>query len=427
MIVALFGILLGVLSLGLLASPWPFLAPLALLGLAGLAVLLRRPAWGAVGLLALVPFEDLVSEGALSLPKLVGGAMLAALTLRLVVRRTPLRDLRSNLWRLLVLFLLCTALSLLYSERPAASLGNLRELFIGMALLPITLLALRDFDLFWLCRLVVLGVATTCLLSLLTKSHEVGGRAIGLLSDANYFALLIAVALPLAILLLLHERQPVVRLLWVLCLVLLGIGLVKTDSRSGLIVAVATLLIGLWHHRPRLRLQRIASLSSLGEGINPQEDPSLGRRASYVVVGEAMIAAKPWFGSGPGTFPYHYAQTGYASAYSMGLEAPDLYRRAHNTYLELFSEFGVPGGLLFLGLLAKALYNYYQAGALRTRRGQGRQADLAAHLGLSLLTVGLFMAFLSIPNHKYFWALLALSSIVRDAAERAPAATGGPA
>ena len=456
MIVALFGILLGVLSLGLLASPWPFLAPLALLGLAGLAVLLRRPAWGAVGLLALVPFEDLVSEGALSLPKLVGGAMLAALALRLVVRRTPLRDLRSNLWRLLVLFLLCTALSLLYSERPAASLGNLRALCIGMALLPITLLALRDFDLFWLCRLVVLGVATTCLLSLLTKSHEVGGRAIGLLSDANYFALLIAVALPLAILLLLHERQPVVRLLWVLCLVLLGIGLVKTDSRSGLIVAVATLLIGLWHHRPRLRqvrprhfgfillgaavllatavivlpdayLQRIASLSSLGEGINPQEDPSLGRRASYVVVGEAMIAAKPWFGSGPGTFPYHYAQTGYASAYSMGLEAPDLYRRAHNTYLELFSEFGVPGGLLFLGLLAKALYNYYQAGALRTRRGQGRQADLAAHLGLSLLTVGLFMAFLSIPNHKYFWAPLALSSIVRDAAERAPAATGGPA
>ncbi|WP_437179418.1 O-antigen ligase family protein [Pseudomonas oryzihabitans] len=409
-----------------------------------------------MGLLALVPFEDLVSEGAVSAPKLIGGAMLAVLALRLVVRQTPLRDLRSNLWRLLVLFLICTALSLIYSERPDASVGNLRELFIGMALFPITLLALRDFDLFWLCRLVVLGVATTCLLSLLTKGHEVGGRAIGLLSDANYFALLIAVALPLAILLLLHERQPVLRLLWILCLVLLGIGLVKTDSRSGLIVAVATLLIGLWHHRPRLRrvrprhlgfillgaalalttavtvlpdayLERIASLSSLGEGINPQEDPSLGRRASYVVVGEAMIAAKPWFGTGPGTFPYHYAQTGYASAYSMGLKVPDLYRRAHNTYLELFSEFGVPAGLLFVGLIGKALYNCYRAGALRGRQGQGRQADLAVHLGLSLLAVALFMAFLSIPNHKYFWALLALSSILRDSATRAPAATGASA
>lgn len=447
MTLVLFGTLLGLLSIGLLASPWPFLAPLALLGLAGLAVLLRRPALGAMGLLAMVPFEDLVSEGSYSAPKLVGGAMLAILALRLLLRQSPFHDLRSNLWRLLILFLLCTALSLVYSERPDASLGNLRELFIGMVLFPIVLLTLREFDLFWLCRLVVLGVATTCLLSLLSKNHEVGGRAIGLLRDANYFALLIAVALPLSALLILQERRAGARLLWLFSLPLLGTGLVKTDSRSGLLVVVVVALIGLWHHRSRLGwlrpkhfgflvlgfalllptlvavlpstyLERIATLSSLGEGIDPQEDPSLGRRASYVTVGEAMITAKPWFGSGPGTFPYHYATTGYASAYSAGLEVPDLFRRAHNTYLEVFSEFGVPAGLLFVGMIVLALYNFHRAGRLWSAQGQQRRGDLAVHLGLSLLVVSLFMAFLSIPNHKYFWALMALSSVVRDQAER---------
>lgn len=455
MTVVLFGTLLGLLSLGLLASPWPFLAPLALFGLAGLALLLRRPALGSVALLAMVPFEDLVSESSYSAPKLVGGAMLAILILRLVLRQSPLRDLRSNLWRLLILFLLCTALSLLYSERPDASLGNLRELFIGMLLFPIALLTLREFDLFWLCRLVAFGVATTCLLSLLSKSHEVGGRAIGLLSDANYFALLIAVAIPLAALLLLHERHTSAKLVWLLSLVLLCTGLVKTDSRSGLLVATLAALIGLWHHRHRLGwlrpkhfgfvvlggaillptmvavlpasyLERIATLSSLGEGINPQEDPSLGRRASYITVGEAMIAAKPWFGSGPGTFPYHYATTGYATAFSIGLEVPELFRRAHNTYLEIFSEFGVPAGLLFVGMIVMALNNFRCASRAWSAQGQQRLGDLAMHLGLSLLVVSLFMAFLSIPNHKYFWALLALSGVVRDQAERQASQAGQP-
>jgi hypothetical protein len=49
--------LLGLVCIALLASPYPFLAPGAVLGLVGFAVLYRKPTWGLLGIAALVPFE----------------------------------------------------------------------------------------------------------------------------------------------------------------------------------------------------------------------------------------------------------------------------------------------------------------------------------------------------------------------------------
>ncbi|MCP6133492.1 hypothetical protein NL393_30390, partial [Klebsiella pneumoniae] len=45
--------------LGLLASPYPYLAPAGVLGLAGALVLYRKPAWGLLAIAALVPLEGL--------------------------------------------------------------------------------------------------------------------------------------------------------------------------------------------------------------------------------------------------------------------------------------------------------------------------------------------------------------------------------
>ncbi len=61
---------------------------------------------------------------------------------------------------------------------------------------------------------------------------------------------------------------------------------------------------------------RIQSLSILSAGASAHQDESLGRRASYIVVGSQMIRENPILGSGPGTFPLHYAPTGYAKAFS---------------------------------------------------------------------------------------------------------------
>ena len=128
-----------------------------------------------------------------------------------------------------------------------------------------------------------------------------------------------------------------------------------------------------------------------------------------------------------GTFPIHYAQTGFASSFSENMNEPDLFRRAHNTYLELFSELGIPGGLSFVALMLMGLRNFERARQGFLARGQREQADIATHLGLSLLAMAVFLLFLSAPNHKYLWIFLALSSVLRLQAEDAPVPRPAPA
>ena len=168
---------------------------------------------------------------------------------------------------------------------------------------------------------------------------------------------------------------------------------------------------------PEDYIDRVKSLSMLKSNINTYQDASIGRRASYLLVGREMIGENPLLGAGPGTFPLHYAQSGYAKAFSAELVNPELYRRAHNTYLEIFAEMGIPAGMVFMLLIIAGLGNFRRARQGFLQQQNRPAADLAVHLGLGLLSIALFMLFLSTPNHKYLWMFLALSSVVRQQAE----------
>ncbi|MDR0735659.1 MAG: O-antigen ligase family protein [Zoogloeaceae bacterium] len=443
------GGLMALVCLSLLASPWPYLAPLAIFGIFGLIALFRRPAWGLLGIVALVPFEGVFKESMISGTKLLGASLILVLALQLLLRRLPETRFASNLWRPLALFLFCMFLSTLFTGNLLYSLNNWRELLVGMTLFGITLLVGRDVNPMTLCRLIALGVAITCLNAILSTEYQVEGRAIGLLRDANFFALLIAVALPSAALLVLYAKKMIPRLFWGgVCLILLA-GMVKTDSRSGLLVVLLSCAIGAWQHRdglcrvrprhlgivmlgmailapltlaslPDEYIERVKSLSMLKSSASARHDPSLGRRASYLLVGAEMIRDNPLLGSGPGNFPLRYERTGYAKAFADEIGQIDISRRAHNTYLEIFSEMGIPAGLFFVSLIVLALRNFERARNLWVQKGDREKSDLAAHLGLSMLALSLFLMFLSVPNHKYLWMLLALSSVLRAQAEETP-------
>ena len=135
-----------------------------------------------------------------------------------------------------------------------------------------------------------------------------------------------------------------------------------------------------------------------------------------------MIREDPVFGGGPGTFALRYATTGYAKAFSDSSDSLDIYRRAHNTYLEIFAEMGIPAGLLFLALLLMGWRNFERARRAWLDRGERELADLVVHLGLAFFSMTLFLLFLSVPNHKLLWLLLGLSWVLRQQAE-----SGGPA
>ena len=445
-------LLFGAACLALLASPLPYLAPLVIAGLPGLALLYRRPAWGLLAMVALVPLEGLFADsGGVTASKLLGLALIGLATVQLLLRQLPPERLRSNLWPLLLGFLACYLLSLASSDSPALSLLQLRQLLVGLALFILTVLLCRDLDLLMLARLVVLSVAATCVLALVSAGPRDDGRATGLLTDPNYFALLITFALPLALLLLLRAPRRPQRLLWLLALALLLAGLARSGSRSGLLVLLLTGLLAAWHYRadlkrlaprhfvwPLLALaislplapallsdsfkQRLEALSSLGSGANAQVDTSLARRSSYLVVGGELIRQHPLLGSGPGTFPLHFARSGYAIAFAYRPLPEELFREAHNTYLSMLSEVGLPGGLLFIGLVLLSLRNLQIARRRWLDRGDRQQAALATHLGLSCVALASFLLFLSVPSHKYLWMMFAVASYLRREADAA--ATG---
>lgn len=439
--------LTALLCLGLLASPYPYLAPAGVVGLAAALMLYRRPVWGLLAIAALVPLEGLLKDGQVSAAKLVGIGLVLVLGLQLAVRKMQIERLGSSHWRLLVPFLALCLLSLWTSEDQALSLGYLRELLVGLVVFVITLLLGRDLHLATWARLITISVCITCLFAIFSTRYQEQGRASAML-DPNAFALLISIAVPLALWLAIQARRFPTRLLWGAACLLLLAGMTKTESRSGLVVLFVSLVILLHNYRERLAavrprhlgfamlglaivlplgavlmpegyVERIQSLAQLKAGVNAHQDESLGRRASYLVVGKTMISQNPVLGTGPGTFPLHYASTGFAKAFApVKAKTTDLYRRAHNTYLELVTEVGIPAVLLFVGMIVLALHNFWKARAAWRRSGNLDRADLMTHLTVSMLAIGMFLMFLSAPSHKLLWMMLALSSVLARQAEQ---------
>lgn len=439
--------LVALVCLGLLASPYPFLAPGGVIALAGALVLYRKPAWGLLAIVALVPLEGILKDSLMSGAKLVGIGMILILSLQLAVGQLPGERLRSNYWRLLIPFMVLYLMSLWTSDNLGLSMAHMRELMVGLVVFGITLMVGRDLNLAALARVVTLGVCVTCLFAMFSTKYQEQGRASALL-DPNNFALLITVAMPMGLWLAFKTRQPLLKLFWVGCCILLLAGMTKTESRSGIVVLLISLAIVIYNYRvqvarirprhlgfamlglaiilplgaammPKGYLERIQSLMQLKSGVNAHKDESLGRRSSYLVVGKEMVSHSPVLGTGPGTFPLHYAATGFAKAFSpFGSKTSELFRRAHNTYLEILSETGLPAGLLFIGMIVLALRNFWHARTRWLAAGEQDKADMMTHMTMTMLAMGLFLMFLSAPNHKYLWMLLALSSVaVRHATE----------
>jgi hypothetical protein len=75
---------------------------------------------------------------------------------------------------------------------------------------------------------------------------------------------------------------------------------------------------------------------------------------------------------------------------------------------------------LFVGMLGLGMYNLVRARQAWMLRRDWEQTDLITHLGISYLSLTLFLMFLSAPNHKYLWIMLALTWVLRLKAEERP-------
>jgi putative inorganic carbon (hco3(-)) transporter len=254
----------------------------------------------------------------------------------------------------------------------------------------------------------------------------------GPLAQNNRYAQIMLVLVPLGILRFMAEREPWRRAAAATATALITAGVVLTYSRGaavGLAVAlvamaglryvklrtflvVAVLVVAVVAAIPqyRTRLQTLTEVSDLaGEDDGSRGvGTSIAGRATENVAAFYAFAEHPLLGVGPGLFGTVYGD--YAERVEgdfRNVKATP--REAHNLYLGVAAENGVPGLVCLGGVFVVTLRELARA----RRRCLERRPDLAALAGAFLISVVAYMAsavFLHFAFIRYFWVLMALAA-----------------
>jgi hypothetical protein len=141
-------------------------------------------------------------------------------------------------------------------------------------------------------------------------------------------------------------------------------------------------------------LERLMALA------NWSQDPTLYRRAAYLVVGADLLHQSPMWGVGPGNFPLYFV----GDEYRFLPGRPPVPRELHNTYLDVAVETGLIGFVLFASVIARSV-----AGTLRAWRS--RTALSSAGMAITAAWVALLVASFFMPNKdlRYLWLLVGAS------------------
>jgi O-antigen ligase len=237
------------------------------------------------------------------------------------------------------------------------------------------------------------------------------------LYEPNYFAANLALIIPVAVSLALTQRRPGHRALWLGGAGVLALSLVLTGSRGGFLGLLIAAAVFVYRRRGMaaalglVTVLIVAALpTTLGERAlstlfeDRQADVGLeaSNQAHMALFWGAlrMIADSPLTGVGP----YNFKEL--SSAYS-GLDQRAI---AHNSYLELAAELGIPVLVIFLSMVAATF-----RGLRRAVGAAGVMPDVAAWAeGMRSGLIGFLVAaaFISAQYEKWLWLVVFLTIVV---------------
>ena len=381
--------------------------------------------WILLAMIAIMPFEInpylKISKSFLgvfpdfTMIKLLGLIGLGWVVLELVGGRERLRLFEERQTRAFFVFLSIVTFASIAS---GAGLTSLTRLLSIVFFLPLTLTAVRTEG---NLRLALKASALIMILTFPYAYRQVirfGGRLGVGFYEPNYLALALLLLLPLPFVFARQESTGWKRKLWMAGMGVLLLELVLTGSRGaflGLLVILLLLAFRLMK-RPMLALGGMACLllmifafpTNLGHRLLASsidtDIQDTGIRVSnetrfrVLDAGLRMIQANPLTGVGLGNFK--------PSALAYGAEVDKI---AHNTYLELAAELGLPALAAFLWLLHVTFASLRRAGRLAVSAGRHDLAELATVIRTGLAGYLVSAAFLSAEFEKFFWVVVFLS------------------
>jgi O-antigen ligase len=145
-------------------------------------------------------------------------------------------------------------------------------------------------------------------------------------------------------------------------------------------------------------LMLVAPSSPLQRVLNPghHENYAANERLLLASAGLNMLKAYPWTGVGAGNFKAFVRQFGEVNEDHV----------AHNTYVSLLAEMGIPGFLLFMAVVVATFWSLE-----RVRRRTKLDGPALVHQTASALQVGFLaylvaVSFLSAEAHKLYWLMV---------------------
>jgi len=300
--------------------------------------------------------------------------------------------------------------------------------------LPFVLVTVRtEADLRRVVYTIVLALTLVFPYALRQMGRYSGRLGIGLY-EPNYLAANLVLIIPVAFAIASYQPTRSKRLLWAVAGLVLLISLVLTSSRGGflgLLVAgmvfayrrfgvkgaVAVLLLLIAAVLPTDLGER--ALATLDRDAPAPAGLEASNRAHTALFwgGVRMMMDAPIFGMGPQRFKE------YSQLYS-GLDVPYF---AHNTYLELGAETGLPVLVLFLLLLATSIGTLGRVAKLGGGADNRALAAWAEGLRTGLIGFAVSAAFISAQYEKFFWLAVFLSIVIGRLAARRTAPVPGPA
>lgn len=287
----------------------------------------------------------------------------------------------------------------------------------------------RDLERLGLVYFAVIVVYTAIILSRFQLGSDDDWR-LGRLYfyDANDLATLIVTAMPIGLYFALAHRWIGLRVLSVVGLLLLAVALIRSGSRGGFLAFLAVaafILVGFTTISARARIGGLVLILAVLGGtasdrywtqmqtiVRPNQDYNLTDETGRVKIWErglGYMLSRPAFGVGMGNF-----QTAEGTISPMARRSESghgvRWGAAHNTFVQIGAELGIPGLLLFVGLILsvfvtlRRVTRYARAGPQMKDLSRLAQSLMAALIGF---LVGGF--FLSLAYADMLYTLVALS------------------
>jgi probable O-glycosylation ligase (exosortase A-associated) len=191
----------------------------------------------------------------------------------------------------------------------------------------------------------------------------------GFMSDNNSFALALNMILPLLVGFAIVEKNKIVRLAAAGAAALCMLSILFTFSRGGLLTLTLVGGLLIWHSKRRILVGGLLALGLCGFVLlssdqltsqyveraqtiqNYEEDGSAQGRINAWMTSWRAFRDYPWTGVGPNNL---------AVVYQRYSPQEERFRVAHNAYLQILAECGLPALLLFLGAIGVTWWRLQQ-------------------------------------------------------------------